>query len=285
MPLHYATTTWCISNSKEDSFTTIIKEYESSQKFIEGCSLNNKMNQSLNYELIIQNYISQHFELDKVKATNINFDEVYAKNERLIDIDVLEEDFELLSKLFFSHKLKEIEKGIESIKAEKRLEEKPQLDLDKETKPPKVIKDVGLAKPKPNGYQKPQSKNPFKHSKGISNGKKVRGNKSEKNVYETLVETYGADKVTWVSKVSDGDGYDIKYINECGITKYVEVKTYSGDKFFLSRNELEFARQHIEDYEIFLVSDDILKIDNVDFDDKERFHLESREYVVSLSIQ
>ena len=88
-----------------------------------------------------------------------------------------------------------------------------------------------------------------------------------------------------MSKVSDGDGYDIKYINKHGITKYVEVKTYSGDKFFLSRNELEFARQHIEDYEIFLVSDDILKIDNVDFDDKDRFHLDSREYIVSMSIK
>jgi len=84
------------------------------------------------------------------------------------------------------------------------------------------------------GYQKPKNKKPFKHSSGTSNGKKARGNKSEKDVYDSLVETYGADKVTWVSKVSDGDGYDIKYINEYGITKYVEVKMYSGDKFFLS---------------------------------------------------
>lgn len=277
--------TWCVLNSKEAAFTTIIKEYENSQKLIEEHSLKNRMNQSLDYDLAIQDHINQHFELGEVTPTDIKFDEVYANNEKLIDIDVLEESFELLSMLFFSHKLKEIERGIERIKAEKRLRENPQRDLDKEIKPPKTIKDVGLTKPKPNGYQKPQNKNPFKHSSGTSSGKKARGNKSEKDVYESLVETYGADKVTWVSKISDGDGYDIKYINECGITKYVEVKTYSGDKFFLTRNELEFARQHTDDYEIFLVSDDILKIDNVDFDDKDRFHLESREYVVSFTIK
>jgi len=277
--------TWCISNSKEDTFTTIVKDYENSQNFNKEYSLKNKMNQSLDYDFLIQIYINQHFELEDVKPTDINFDEVYAKNEKQIDIDVLEEDFELLSMLFFSHKLKEIEKGIEKINEEKRLRDNPAPDFDNEPKPPKNIKDVELTKPSTRGFQKSKSKNPFKHSNGASTGKKARGNKSEKDVYESLVEKYGANKVTWVSKVSDGDGYDIKYINEHGITKYVEVKTYSGDKFFLSRNELEFARQHIEDYEIFLVSDDILKIDNVDFDDKKRFHLESREYVVSLSIQ
>lgn len=277
--------TWCISNSKEDTFTTIVKDYENSQNFNKEYSLKNKMNQSLDYDFLIQIYINQHFELEDVKPTDINFDEVYAKNEKQIDIDVLEEDFELLSMLFFSHKLKEIEKGIEKINEEKRLRDNPAPDFDNEPKPPKNIKDVELTKPSTRGFQKSKSKNPFKHSNGASTGKKARGNKSEKDVYESLVEKYGANKVTWVSKVSDGDGYDIKYINEHGITKYVEVKTYSGDKFFLSRNELEFARQYIEDYEIFLVSDDILKIDNVDFDDKKRFHLESREYVVSLSIQ
>ncbi|MDO6720791.1 DUF3883 domain-containing protein [Psychrosphaera sp. 1_MG-2023] len=277
--------TWCISNSKEAAFTTIIKEYESSQKFIEEYSLKNKSYQSVNYDLVIQDYINQNFELGEVTLTGINFDEVYAKNEKLIDVDVLEESFELISMLFFSHKLKEVENAIEKIKAEKRLFDELQSKLDEERKPPKSIKNVELDKPKNNGYHKPKNKKPFKHSNATNNGKKVRGNKSEKDVYESLVETYGADKVTWVSKVSDGDGYDIKYINECGITKYVEVKTYSGNKFFLTINELEFARQHTDDYEIFLVSDDILKICNVDFDDKERFHLESREYVVSLFIQ
>ncbi|HHX8280733.1 TPA: DUF3883 domain-containing protein, partial [Vibrio diabolicus] len=277
--------TWCNLNCKENEFTTIIKEYENSQKFIDEYSIKNKTNQSLDYDLLIKKYINHHFNLEGVKPTDIDFNEVYNQNEKKIDIDTLEEDFELLSMLFFPDKLKEIEKGIEKINEEKRLRDNLSLVLDNETKPPKNIKDVELTKPSTRGFKKPVSKNPFKHSNGASNRKKARGNKSEKDVYESLVEKYGVNKVTWVSKVSDGDGYDIKYINEHGITKYVEVKTYSGDKFFLSRNELEFARQHKDDYEIFLVSDDILRIDSVDFDDKKRFHLECREYAVSLSIQ
>ena len=122
----------------------------------------NTINQSLDYDVIIQDYINQHFELGEVTPTDIKFDEVYANNEKLIDIDAVEENFEFISMLFFSHKFKEVESSIEKVKAERIFLENPQPDLGKEIKPPKAIKEVGLTKPKKSGYQKPKNKKPFK---------------------------------------------------------------------------------------------------------------------------
>ena len=64
-----------------------------------------------------------------------------------------------------------------------------------------------------------------------------------------------ASQVIWTSKeLGDGAGFDIlsKYPN--GSDKYIEVKTTKLGKetpFFFSKNELEFSKEHGEDYHLF----------------------------------
>jgi hypothetical protein len=66
-----------------------------------------------------------------------------------------------------------------------------------------------------------------------------------------------AEKVRHVSQLEgDGAGYDIESYSLDGTIKYVEVKTTKGSSsssFFMSSNEINFAKQHEENYYLFRV--------------------------------
>lgn len=82
-----------------------------------------------------------------------------------------------------------------------------------------------------------------------------------------ILQRNGYNNVFWCSENAkkndynengnDSLGYDIKYINKEGITKYVEVKSFSGKKDFIefeiTKNELKCAEEKKEDYEIIIV--------------------------------
>ncbi|MCO7250102.1 DUF3883 domain-containing protein [Pseudoalteromonas sp. Ps84H-4] len=275
---------WCIVNSRESQFTHYISQYESNDNFIILSARQNKQSFEMNYEEYVNNYISDVLGQESIEEAQIDFEAVYDKHAELIDIDRVEGDQELMSLMFFSHKWDEVKTRINEKFEPENVTKKPH-GVEGSVRQTKRIKSASLSKPRNIKSNQSKSKKPFKHSKSLSDNNRINGKRSEEDVYNSLVKQFGKQKVTWVSKTSDGDGYDIKYINELDVTKYVEVKTYSGDRFHLSRNELEFARKNIGNYEIFLVSNEILRIEHIDFDDKERFHLESREYVVSFTIE
>lgn len=96
--------------------------------------------------------------------------------------------------------------------------------------------------------------------------KEENGFIAESKVYHTLRTRIGSKgSVVWVSgngyrahENQGGDdslGYDIWYSDECGKKHYVEVKgsTSENVEFVLTKNELEFAEQHAEEYEIWYV--------------------------------
>lgn len=66
-----------------------------------------------------------------------------------------------------------------------------------------------------------------------------------------------AERVRHVSVIEgDGAGYDVESVTLEGETKYIEVKTTSqsvGAPFFISPNEVEFAKQHRENYYLYRV--------------------------------
>ena len=96
--------------------------------------------------------------------------------------------------------------------------------------------------------------------------KEENGFIAESKVYHTLRTRIGSKgSVVWVSgngyrahENQGGDdslGYDIWYSDERGKKHYVEVKgsTSENVEFVLTKNELEFAEQHAEEYEIWYV--------------------------------
>ena len=54
----------------------------------------------------------------------------------------------------------------------------------------------------------------------------------------------------------DGAGYDIESFEPGGARKYIEVKTTTGDQdneFFITANELEFSKQHPDNFYLYRV--------------------------------
>lgn len=94
-----------------------------------------------------------------------------------------------------------------------------------------------------------------------------RGAKAEEIVYEKMLANSNSyKKVEWVSENAkkrninpDGEagaGYDLKFINDKGNEKFVEVKSSTGSEivFIMSNNELDVAEKNPDKYEIWFVA-------------------------------
>ena len=101
--------------------------------------------------------------------------------------------------------------------------------------------------------------NTYKYSLQEAKAKINKGYKAEDIVYNYLIDKYGEEDVIWESLNNDGAGYDISY-NNGEFKKYVEVKVYSNNVFYITQNELDFAKSHTKSYEIYLVDVDRVKI-------------------------
>lgn len=129
------------------------------------------------------------------------------------------------------------------------------------------------------------------HKPSNDRKQKLQGNKAEQCVFNYLVKEYERNNVKWFSKESDSGHYDIRYKKD-DRWFYVEVKTFSNNMFYLSKDEKEFAENNKENYEIFLVEvssnikceeANIYIIDNVDFEDN--LKLVPNKYEVYYSVK
>lgn len=275
--------TWCIENNSERLFTELISKYNDNVEFIKEQAFSFKNNININYDEIVQSFIDENFEITKSDVTLIDFTSVYRTNSSLIDLDELNGNTEFISLLFFENKIDEIKAYIKK----NHVEPKDKEDNDTKGEQVRQSKPIDIpifnapTLPKANGNKNTK---PYKHKSKSDNRKKEIGDNSEQVAYNSLVDIYGKDNVHWASLEDDSCGYDFMYINDDGISKYVEVKTYSGTQFYISRNEKEFAEKHFGSYEIFLVGDTIHKIIDVDFYDSSKFILVENEFIVRYDI-
>lgn len=100
----------------------------------------------------------------------------------------------------------------------------------------------------------------WKHNKNSDKVKKTTGKQSEILVRNALINRYPDGNVEWISGYSDTPDntdslhYDIRYIDNSGILRYVEVKTFNNSSFILTGAEREFAMQNKLRYDIALVT-------------------------------
>jgi hypothetical protein len=278
---------WCVENSEEHLFTSYIGTYEHNEEFVQLVSLENKNILSLDYKIKVELFINDNFDLTNSESADVDFHVIYKVNMKKIEVGYIEGSVEYRSMLYFAHKLGDIQSYIESkmaLEAEEKTNSESDKDDELSVKQIKKAKNITLNKPEPRNGSRARSKKPFKHSSASDRRKKEIGDDSEEDVYLYLVATYGTSKVTWASDDDDGYGYDLKYINHEEVTKYVEVKTFSGNKFHVTKNEIEFSRKNFGQYEIFLVGDEIQILEDVDYDDKNQFLLEGQEFLVSYNI-
>lgn len=100
----------------------------------------------------------------------------------------------------------------------------------------------------------------YKHSIQHEKAKVNKGYKAEDIVYNYLINKYEEKNVIWESLYNDGAGYDISYTNERDEVKHIEVKVYSNNEFYITQNELAFAKNNPKSYEIYLVDIETVKI-------------------------
>ena len=185
---------------------------------------------------------------DKIETLNI---QQFTSDEIL----VIRKDEKLNSLSFFENRIDFIKTEIKK-KMEHSNENVPTFELNSNL-PAELIENFDIEL---NPNELPQN-----HQNGpwLGNGDELSpGNKKSlgtnvekivKDYLESMPDKYS--KVEHISKVSEGEHYDIKYydINENKI-KYVECKYYNGFSFLLTREEKLFADKHSEQYEVWLVN-------------------------------
>jgi len=119
---------------------------------------------------------------------------------------------------------------------------------------------------KSSGKHKSSGSYTYSSAERRSRAQKVFGNKGELLVYNLLCQDFGKENVYPRSEafveldiLKPGQAisgeYDISYKDESGTEFFVEVKTGDGRFFIISPDELEFAKQNANNFELFLVYD------------------------------
>lgn len=271
--------TWSIEHSQQRQFLNNIAKYENCDAYVLDRASESKDLLDLDYDTLVLSYIKQNFELENIHPTQVDFEKVRDTNESMIEEDALKGNLELLSLLYFEDSVDmikdEIKPGEEDTKKVSHVEITEAHSIIDVT----PIRTSSILRTRTGS----KATKPYKHPG--EGRKREKGKDSEKIAYASLVKKYGAENVFRKSNEDDSAGYDLKYKDTHGEWKYVEVKSYSGNHFYLTRNEKEFADKHKGQYEIFLVGEDIFRIKEVDFSDSSKFQLTTKDYIVEYNLE
>lgn len=123
--------------------------------------------------------------------------------------------------------------------------------------------------------------------------KRVSGKKAEKLVFNVLVKKYGEENVKWVSgnsdrlDATDSLHYDLRY-KKNNEWYFVEVKSFANDCFYISQDELNFAKSNgiqseialVKDSSVFLLNNFFGLDDTESFYDNKRFKVKITNYQI-----
>lgn len=276
---------WCIDNSKEKEFIDLIGKYENKNK-------SNVENQLvMDYECIVNDFIKEEYEFTlKDMKTDIDFKKIHKQNESKLDSEIILSNQEK-SLLYFQKGFEDLKKILKTNENEQLTNEIPNNYDD--TIPANVSK-ASFSTPLQPKVSRNENTSYRNYNPKTDKEKKQIGNKAEQCVYNWLVKKYGQSKVKWLAKESDTGHYDIRYEKKPNKWVYVEVKAYSNDMFYLSKDEKNFAEENKGKYEIFFVemSNDkkcenakIYFEENIDFSDTSIFILVPNKYEVYYKIK
>ena len=278
---------------KENLFDEIAKVQGILEKFLSKTIYEMKYDIDIDLEFIYVNFL-KYLKLDNINQEIEWEEDTYNKNLSFFELQQrkeIEENNKIRSLLYYN--LNENDKN--------RL--KKQLNIKEETST--LIDDKADSNSahefldNPTVIQKQNTQNdinnryPTKAYNGAfhQRNKKQVGMNSENIVLNFLRTNNDKYKsIVHVSKSNDGLHYDIQYnCNNSGVVKYIEVKSFYNGCFELTHSELKFAKQHINNYEIWLVTDEkIIRLSN-----NQLFHsngefvlpLESLTYRVSIDLK
>lgn len=287
-------------SSKQTSFISILNEYNISFiHSLETAIESKKLELNIDYAEIVKHQINQNFKVDigNTLSPDISIENLY--NELLTQYSVEEADIaeeELRSLLYFDGNKEVIESFLKNHFASTVETDENDKDVTNVigslvtaslTKHSKAILLNGV-----NGSVS------WIHSGLNDKGKKRKGKKAELLVYNTLKNEYGIENVKWVSGNSttpdknDKLHYDITYKNPDGVWKYLEVKAMSENQFIISGPEKEKGMSEPDDFELALVTENIIYMvkdifkfnNNESFESNSNFVAYAKDYVFSFNV-
>ncbi|WP_435868736.1 DUF3883 domain-containing protein [Aliarcobacter butzleri] len=230
---------WCLINDKKYEFINLKGKYENADKKVE-----NKLH--INYQEKVEIFIKDNFDFTlKDEKTRIDFNKMYDMNMLNFEIEKLNNSEKSL--LYFENGDEKIRKKLESDKDNSIKE----IVINTDDSIPKNINKITVESSNPSNNMNKKN-NYGTHNPSNEKKQKQHGYKAEQCVFNYLVKEYKKANVKWFSKESDSGHYDIRY-KKNNKWFYVEVKTYSNNMFYLSKDEKKFAEKNKENYEIFLV--------------------------------
>ena len=269
----------CLDNDRKEEFIDLKGIYENANKKTE-----NKL--FIDYQNIVVQFVQDNFDFTlNDTQTTIDFNNIYDENISKFEINELKNREKSL--LYFKDGLEKLQKRLQD-KKEQNIEQQLQI---KDNTIPKLDNNSPIEfieffeKNKKNSYGLVNNPKKDKH-------KKQKGAKAEECVCNYLVKEYGEDNVKWFAKESDSGHYDIRYRNHNNQWIYVEVKFFSNEMFYMSKDEKQFADEKQENYEIFLIELSKDKICNkshirkiINYSEFKKLNFIANEYKVYYKIQ
>lgn len=270
-----------------------------SSKEVEKTLFDNRFKLSLDYTQILKDEVSTLFDFE-LKEEQTNTIALLPENKQILNEHKIEEvdieDAEIRSLLYFKNNEEDLKKALEVEKQETSDTELNPNTTEKLTgeiiysSSEKVVPKVSSNKGGKRGG--------WNHSdKDVKQNKKA-GKKAEERVYNSLMESEDVTDVEWVSSFSntsdksDNKHYDIRYkpANQNN-WKYLEVKSFNGTYFHLSKSEMEEAKERDKDFEIALVMSEKIHIlrdyfkEDIDFDNNNLFYATPADYIITLKVK
>jgi len=239
------------------------------------------------FKFMINELIKDKFQVNLFDdVSNFNYEDIYTNNLGLLELEA-EPDFDeaFISLLFFKDHVNLVKEYLEKQKTDSEQSENRSSLEGVPLKPFPQNPSSITSRSTEGTARKPKKAAKFSGSK--EKAKKEIGKKAELIVYQSLLKEFGSDFVIYDATNDDTVGYDLKYkTNIESNWIYVEVKSFTGTAFYVSKNEFEFSKDNYGSYELFLVdsNQDIHRFINVDFEDESKFNLQSSEYQISCKI-
>ena len=268
-------------------------------KMIENVLLDNRFELELNYLDVLKEAVNKEFgiEIDKnVEVYTIKIlpeYKVLLKENKINEVDI--EEAEIRSLLYFKGNDEKILGYLASIKDINDNEDDFEPE-EEETGEIIISSSIKITPAISNG--KNRKKGSWNHSDKDVKRNKISGKKAEQIVFNSLNKSKNISKVEWVSSFSntsdksDNKHYDIRYkLNDYPNWKYLEVKSFNGTYFHLSKSEKNEAIKRGKDFEIALVIDGQVHIlkdyfnEDVDFDNNDLFYASPSDYIISLQLK
>lgn len=267
----------CASRENKKLFLKEINKFENNHEFLKAKSKELKWEFDIDLDTICHEFINSIYDDFKYKS-DIEVSRKLEENQLEFnseELNLINQSEELKSLIFFASEIEFIRNEI--TKDEKSIDDrKIKLSNDKIS-----VYSSNLLKTKEK--TKTKTKSVYTPSEKDNRRKKESGNIAEEIVYNHL-NSAGRKNVYWASKDNEGLHYDIRYSDENGEIKYVEVKSFSGDKFIISNSEIEFGKKNKSNYEIWLIRKEKIVIVK-DFFDNEKYNPIASEFEVFLEIE